>query len=109
MISVAPASLKLPVDVEPYGPGDSEYSAGQRLLRRAVANLGARFADYVVVDGEFATAPFLHTADAVGLKVIARLKDNLPELLAAAEKRFQSQRPKLCFRDGEDRVEIWDG
>lgn len=108
MISVVGTGLSLPFDVEPYGPGDSEYSAGQRLLRRAVSNLGVRFADYIVVDGEFATAPFLHTADAVGLKVIARLKDNLPELVAAAEKRFRSQRPKLCFREGEDRVEIWD-
>ncbi len=108
MISVVGTGLSLPFDVEPYGPGDSEYSAGQRLLRRAVANLGARFADYVVVDGGFATAPFLHTADAVGLKVVARLKDNLPELLAAAQKRFRSQRPKFCFRDGQDRVEIWD-
>jgi Transposase DDE domain len=108
LISVVGTGLSLPFDVEPYGPGDSEYSAGQRLLRRAVANLGARFADYVVVDGEFATAPFLHTTDAVGLKVVARLKDNLPELLAAAEKRFRSQRPKLVFREGKDWVEIWD-
>src|SRR6266705_2888195 len=52
-----------------------------RLLRRIVAQLGSRFAQYVVVDGGFATAPFLHTADDVGLKVIARLKSNLPELL----------------------------
>lgn len=108
MISVVGTGLSLPFDVEPYGPGDSEYRAGQRLLRRAVHNLGPRFADYVVVDGEFATAPFLHTADAVGLKVIARLKENLPELLAAAQKRFRSQPPKVHFRDGEDRVEIWD-
>lgn len=108
LISVVGTGLSLPFDVEPYGPGDSEYSAGQRLLRRAVANLGPRFADYVVVDGEFATAPFLHTADAVGLKVVARLKENLPELLAAAQKRFRCQRPKLRFREGQDRVEIWD-
>src|SRR5207249_174541 len=26
-------------------------------------HLGARFADYVVGDGEYATAPFLHTTD----------------------------------------------
>jgi hypothetical protein len=91
MISVVGTGLSLPFDVEPYGPGDSEHNAGQRLLHHAVSNLGARFADYVVVDGEFATAPFLHSADAVGLKVIARLKDNLPELLTAAERRFRSQ------------------
>ena len=36
MISVVGTGLSLPFDVEPYGPGDSEYSAGQRLLRRAV-------------------------------------------------------------------------
>lgn len=108
LISVVGTGLSLPFDVEPYGPGDSEYRAGQRLLHRAVANLGARFADYVVVDGEFATAPFLHTVDAVGLKVIARLKENLPELLAAAEKRFRSQGPQLCFREDEERIEIWD-
>jgi hypothetical protein len=39
-----------PVDVEPYRPGDSEYAAGQRLLRRVRVSLGARFIDYVVVD-----------------------------------------------------------
>ncbi len=108
LISVVGTGLSLPFDVEPYGAGDSEYSAGQRLLRRAVANLGVRFANYVVVDGEFATPPFLHVADEVGLKVIARLKDNLPELQAAVEKRFRSQSPKLVFREGKDRVEIWD-
>jgi DDE family transposase len=108
MISVAGTGLSLPVDVEPYGPGDSEYAAAQRLLRRAVANLGARFADYVVGDGEFATAPFLHTADELGLPVVARLKGNLPELLDAAQKRFRSQPAKLSFRHGQDRVEMWD-
>jgi hypothetical protein len=104
MISVAGTGLSLPVDVEPYGPGDSEYAAAQRLLRRAVTHLGARFADYVVGDGEFATAPFLHTAQELGLPVVARLKGNLPELLAAAQKRFRSHPPKLSLRYGQDRV-----
>jgi hypothetical protein len=39
-ISVVGAGLSLPLDVEPYGPGDSEYAAGQRLLRRAVSGCG---------------------------------------------------------------------
>src|SRR5712691_2744142 len=54
----------------------SEYAAGQRLLRRAIERLGVRFAAYVVVDGEFATAPFLHTAGDLGLPIVARLKAN---------------------------------
>lgn len=68
MLSVVGTGLSLPVDVEPYPSGDSEYGAGQRLLRRAVQNLGSRFADYVVADSKFATAPFLHVADELGLK-----------------------------------------
>ena len=108
MISVAGTGLTLPLDVEPYGPRDSEYSAGRRLLRRTVGNLGRRFADYVVVDGNFARAPFLHDAGNLGLFVVARLKSNLPELLAAAQKRFLRQPPQHVFRHGQDRVEIWD-
>ena len=108
MISVTGPELILPFDVELYGPGDSEYEAGRRLLRRAVGNVGARFADYVVVDGEFATAPFLHTAGDVGLHVVARLKENLPEVLAAARARFAGQLPHATVTEGQDRVEIWD-
>jgi hypothetical protein len=108
MSSVVGTGLSLPCDGEPYGPGDSEYAAGQRLLRRVIGNLGKRFAQYVVVDGEFATAPFLHTAGELGLRVVARLKDNLPELLAAARQRFPGGPPTAVFQQGKDRVEIWD-
>jgi hypothetical protein len=61
-----------------------------------------------VVDGEFATAPFLHAADRAGTFVVARLKDNLPELKAAVEKRFCSQPPTRIYHVGKDRVEVWD-
>ena len=108
MISVVGTGLTLPLDVEPYGPGDSEYQAGRRLLRRALGNLGPRFADYVVADGEYATAPFLHNVGSLGLCVVARLKNNLPELFAAAQKRFLHQAPHQVFDYGKDRVEIWD-
>ena len=108
MISVVGTGLALPFDVEPYGPGDSEYGAGQRLLQRAIAQVGRRFADYVVADGEFATAPFLHAAGALGLRVVARLKGNLPTLLAAAEARFTTQPPTLTFEERGERIELWD-
>jgi hypothetical protein len=38
MLSVVGTGLTLPFDVEPYGPGNSEYNAGRRFLRRAVGN-----------------------------------------------------------------------
>ncbi len=105
---VGVGGLTLPVDVEPYGPGDSEYAAAQRLLRRAVHHLGPRFADYVVGDGEYATAPFLHTSGEVALPVVARLKENLPLLAAAVRARFDGQPPQAVFQEGDDRVEVWD-
>jgi len=108
MISVVGAGLALPFDIEPYGPGDCEYVAGQRLLQRAVTHVGPRFADYVVVDGEFATAPFLHVAGDLGVRVVARLKENLPTLLAAAQARFTAQPPTLSWEDRGERIELWD-
>ena len=108
VISVVGTGLSLPFDAEPYGPGDSEYAASQRLLKRAATALGPRFADYLVVDGELATAPFLHAAGRARLHVVARLKTNLPELWQQVEKRFRQQPPTRVYRDGNDRVEIWD-
>jgi len=108
MISVVGAGVTLPFDIEPYQSGDSEYGAGKRLLKRAVNQLGPRFADYAVADAKFATAPFLHTAETAGIPIVARLKSNLPELSAAVEARFGSQPPQATFMFGEDRIEVWD-
>ena len=70
--------------------------------------LGARFADYVVVDAGFATHPFRRVCDKPALPVVARLKENLPELSAAVEKRFSGRRPHRVLKDGKTHIEIWD-
>jgi len=73
-----------------------------------VAHLGPRFADYVVGDGAYATAPFLHASGEVGLPVAARLEENLPLLAAAVRARFDGHPPQAVFQEGDDRVEVWD-
>lgn len=108
MVSVVGTGITLPFDIEPYGPDESEYAGGKRLLKRAAEHLGPRFADYVVADAKFATAPFLHMADAAGIPAIARVKGNLPELAAAVEARFGGQPPMASFEHGEDHIEVWD-
>jgi hypothetical protein len=108
MVSVVGTHLSLPFDVEPYGPKDSEYAAGQRLLRRVDKALGPRFADYLVVDAEYATSTFLHTARELGIPVIARLKDNLPELCSEVERRFRGKRPHRVTEHNGRRAELWD-
>ena len=71
-----------------------------------ISKVGKRFAQYVVVDGEFATAPFLHTVVDLGLPVVGRLKDNLPELFTGAQQRFASRPPTTVFQYGRDGVEV---
>jgi Transposase DDE domain len=108
MVSVVGVGITLPQDVEPYGPGDSEYSAGLRVLARVIKKLGPRFADYAVADGKFAAAPFLNQLDQFGLFAVVRLKGNLPELFNAAQKRFLHQAPHRVYRHEGERIEVWD-
>jgi hypothetical protein len=107
-ITVVGGDLSLPLDVEPYGEGDSELAASRRLLKRAVKLLGKRFADYVVADGLYAAAPFLHDVRSYGLRAVVRLKENVPSLLAAAEERFASVPPTDAFAHRGDLIELWD-
>jgi hypothetical protein len=107
-ISVVGTGLELPFDIEPCGPGDSEQAASTRMLVRCVRALGPRFAQFVVGDALYANAPFLHTAGDLGLRAIVSLKDNLPDLHAAARTRFAAQPAHGVFQHRRDRIEYWD-
>jgi len=53
-------------------------------------------------------APTFCTAGDLGLRVVARLKGNLPQLFAAAQRRFRRQTPRVVFYEGRDYIEVWD-
>ena len=107
-ISVVGGGLDLPFDAEHYGPGQGELTAGKRLLKRAVGLLGRRFATYVVADGLYGGAPFIHLAEELGLAVVIVLKENLPELFQAARARFENTRAHQRFAYTGGWVELWD-
>jgi hypothetical protein len=108
LITVVGTGLALPFDVEPFGPGDSESAASHRLLSRAIDSLGKPFADYVVADGEYAAAPFLHAVCARGLRPVVRLKANLPHLFQAATGRFGLIAPTAVHIVDGEKIELWD-
>lgn len=108
MASLVGARLILPFDVEAYGPGDSEYSAGRRLLKRVIHSLGPRFVQHVVCDAKFGAAPFLNEVIELGLDAIVSLKDNLPDLSARAEVRFHARPPDATFVLNGEQLEVWD-
>ena len=108
LLTIVAGDWVLPADGELYGPGDSEVTTSARLLQRAVGHLGRRFADCVVLDAEYAGAPFLHLVGELGLPVVARLKDNLPELSNAARARFEGQPPITTVVENGERIELWD-
>jgi hypothetical protein len=108
LLSLVAGPFALPLDVEPYGPADSEQAASLRLLHRGVAALGRRFAQYVLGDSLYANAPFLHAAGDHGLHALVRLKGNVPTLFAAAQARFVGQPPTVTFEAAGDHVEAWD-
>lgn len=107
-ISVVGAGLDLPFDAEHYGPGEGELTAGKRLLTRAIGLLGPRFATYVVADGLYGAAPFIHLAQQLGLAVVIALKENLPELYQAARARFDPTPAHHRFPHEGGWVELWD-
>lgn len=51
---------------------------------------------------------FVYLTGDMGLSVVIRLKDNIPSLYAAAQKRFANQPPAQVVQRGCDTVELWD-
>jgi hypothetical protein len=108
MISVVGAGISLPFDVEPYGEGDCELTAGKRLVVRAAKALGRGFADYLVADAKFGGAPFLNQVRELGIDVVVALKANVPDLFHRATAVLNGRAPDITFDHDGRTVEMWD-
>jgi hypothetical protein len=108
MIAVVGGDVMLPLDIEPYGQGEGELTAGTRVLRRTVQALGPRFADYVVADAKYGAASFLNEVTSLGLHAVVRLKDNLPDLHGRAVVRFRGRPADRRIQHNGMDVELWD-
>ena len=108
MIAAVGGAVMLPLDVEAYGQGEAELTAGIRLLQRTGRALGPRFADYVVADAKYAAVSFLREVAALGLHAVIRLKNNLPDLHGRAVARFHGRPADRRIQHDGSEVEIWD-
>jgi len=98
--------LSLPCDGEPYGPGDSEYAAGQRLLRRVIGSVGNDWRSmwsrtvnsppHVPAYGRRSRSPGGGTAER-----------QLAGAICRRQQRFPCGPPATVFQHGADRVELW--
>lgn len=61
-----------------------------------------------MADRNFATAPFLHLVGELGLRAVVRLKDDVPTLLEAAQRRYAVAPPTGTFAVDRDHIEVWD-
>lgn len=81
LVGVVPV---LELDIEPLLPGDTETSAGLRLLRRFTKRC-PRFLDAVTMDALYLQAPFVLEALKFGLTLLIVLKQENRELYRDAE------------------------
>ena len=93
-------------------PGEEEWAAALRLLRRMRQDYGPRFFDVVVVDAWYTNGPFLKTvAKELGWPVVAVLKQERYEIYQEA-LALPPGPPTQVVARGEGphprRVEIWD-
>jgi hypothetical protein len=86
--------------------GETEVACSLALLEELVAQLGKRFIDILVADALYLQTPFIKQIEALGLDWVINLKDNQPDLAAAAERL--TQRPaEGCESSARESLDWW--
>lgn len=103
LVGVVPV---LELDIEPLLPGDTEASAGLRLLRRFTQRC-PRFLDAVTMDAFYLQAPFVLEALKFGLMLIIVLKQENRELYRDANG-LRKITPSHTLHDADKVCEVWN-
>lgn len=103
LVGVVPV---LELDIEPLLPGDTEASAGLRLLRRFTQRC-PRFLDAVTLDAFYLQAPFVLEALKFGLTLVVVLKQENRELYRDAEG-FRKITSFQTIHEIDKVSEVWD-
>lgn len=103
LVGVVPA---FPLDEEPLLPGETETTAGLRLLERFHQRM-PRFLDILTADAFYLQAPFTKRALDVGYGLVIILKQEERDLYKDAEGLFPREKSeKVALVNGT--AEVWD-
>ena len=121
-VTIVCTPFPIPLGLRFQKPGEGEVACAVALLQDLVGVLGRRFFDVLVADALYLQKPFIEHIEALGLRWVINLKDNQPDLLAAAQRmttgpadatetdaRSQLQfwhLPELCWLAGDRTVRI---
>lgn len=86
VVAVVSGAFPVPLGLRFQQPGECEVACARLLLRDLVARLGRRYFDLLVADAIYLQKPFIDEIEQLGLRWLINLKDNQPDLLAAAER-----------------------
>ena len=105
-VVVVSSEFPVPLGIRFQKNGEDEVNCATQLLRDLQQQLGRRFLDVLVADALYLRTPFVKTVEELGWDGGIRLKDNQPELLAAAD-RLTSGEPSLTQSEPREQCRLW--
>ena len=85
-VIVVSGPFPVPLGLRFQQPGEGEVSCALALLEDLIRSLGRRCFDILVADALYLQKPFVERIEQLGLRWVINLKDNQPDLAAAAER-----------------------
>ena len=85
-VVVVRGAFPVPLGLRFQQPGECEVACARLLLQELVQSLGRRYFDILVADALYLQTPLIEHIEQLGLHWLINLKQNQPDLLAAAER-----------------------